>query len=249
MASSRLTAPPRAVLFDVYNTLMDVGQAPADAEDRWRRLFEEFLGAPPPYDRETFTERARRVVAQHHAGARASGIEWPEVLWPAIVAEIFPGLLRLPPDALADFIFRQMQISRSIRLADGAAECLRRFRGEGTVLGIASNAQAYTLRELDECLQTAGLERSLFDPALCFWSFEHGFSKPDPHVFRILTARLGSRGIPPAAALMAGDRLDNDILPALAHGWQVWQRRPPSSAGEYDGGDFRQLLDRFARCR
>ena len=58
----------------------------------------------------------------------------------------------------------------------------------------------------------------MFDPELRFWSFENGFSKPDPHVFRILTARLEARGISPSETLMVGDRFDNDIEPARAHG-------------------------------
>jgi HAD superfamily hydrolase (TIGR01549 family) len=119
-----------------------------------------------------------------------------------------------------------MQIGRTLRLAGHAADCLRRLNEDGVPLGIASNAQAYTLRELDAALRSAGLNLSMFDPGLRFWSFEHGFSKPDPHVFRILAARLEARGISPAETLMVGDRLDNDIEPARAFGWQTWQLVP-----------------------
>ena len=240
MAFPRLTA--RAVIFDVYGTLMDVGEPPADAEERWRGLFEEVLGSPPPLEREAFAKRTREAVAQHHAVARARGIAWPEVLWPAVVAEVLPGVSELPAARFADFIFRQMQIARSIRLTGGAAECLRGLRGNGMLLGIASNAQAYTLRELEAALRDAGLDLSLFDPELRFWSFEHGFSKPDPHVFQILATRLAARGVRAAETLMVGDRRDNDILPALAQGWQAWQRRSPPEPG-VAGGDLRQLLE------
>ena len=60
----------------------------------------------------------------------------------------------------------------------------------------------------------------LFERDLCVLSFEHGFSKPDPHVFRILTARLLAGGIRPGETLMVGDRLDNDILPEAAQEWE-----------------------------
>jgi FMN phosphatase YigB (HAD superfamily) len=76
----------------------------------------------------------------------------------------------------------------------------------------------------------------MFDRELRFWSFENGFSKPDPHVFRILTARLEARGISPAETLMVGDRLDNDIEPAKAQGWQTWQltaRKTHNAAGNW----------------
>ncbi|HEY5742061.1 MAG TPA: HAD hydrolase-like protein, partial [Terrimicrobiaceae bacterium] len=56
-----------------------------------------------------------------------------------------------------------------------------------------------------------------------FWSFVHGFSKPDPYVFQILRARLQNRHIEPSETLLIGDREDNDILPARAAGWNTWQ--------------------------
>jgi FMN phosphatase YigB (HAD superfamily) len=98
-------------------------------------------------------------------------------------------------------------------------ECVRR----GILLGIVSNAQAYTLRELRLALNHASLDPAIFQADLTFWSFQHGFSKPDPHVFQILGARLQNRGIEISAALMLGDRADNDILPARAAGWRTWQ--------------------------
>jgi hypothetical protein len=89
-------------------------------------------------------------------------------------------------------------------------------------------------------LQGAGLNLSQFDREVRFWSFENGFSKPDPHVFRILTARLEARGIRPAETLMVGDRLDNDIEPAQAFGWQTWQLVPVKQNAK--SGNWHDLL-------
>ena len=111
----------------------------------------------------------------------------------------------------------------------GVADTMRLLVKMGTLMGIASNAQAYTLRELSRELAVAGLDMGIFDPHLCFWSFEHGFSKPDPHVFRNLSARLQTRGINPENILMVGDRLDNDIEPALAQGWSGWHLNSDSA--------------------
>jgi len=133
-----------------------------------------------------------------------------------------------------EFLLRQVQASRTIELTAGTAALLRWLRERGLPLGIVSNAQAYTWRELELALAVHGLDLSLFERELCFLSFEHGFSKPDPHVFRILTARLEARGIRPAEILMVGDRLDNDIEPARACGWQTWQRTSPSD-GDWAG--------------
>lgn len=233
----------RAVIFDVYGTLLEVGPPPPDAGAQWAALFKETLGVDPPLSREAFSRRANEIIAREHAAARARGIGWPEVLWPAVVREALPPLAELTPPAFEEFIYRQMQTERTLRLQPGAARCLRGLRERGVRLGLASNSQAYTRRELEEHLRTAGLNADWFDPALCFRSFEHGFSKPDPHVFQLLTTRLQARGIAPDETLMVGDRLDNDIEPARAFGWQTWRllTAPPSDAPAGNVGGFDAL--------
>jgi len=230
----------RAVIFDIYTTILEVGRPPADADALWWRLFDETLGTKPPLTRTQFSVATAQVIARLHTKARACGIPWPEVQWPGVVMEVIPGLARVPAPKLDDFLLRQMQIGRTLRLADGAVQCLRGLNDQGRLLGLASNSQAYTLRELEAALSGAGLDLSIFDHDVRFHSFEHGFSKPDPHAFRILTARLEARGISPTETLMVGDRLDNDIEPARAFGWQTWQLT--ANAGRAPGtGDWRQL--------
>ena len=230
----------RAVVFDVYGTLLEVGFPPSDGDAGYQRLFEETLGTPPPVDRTEFSARTSQIVARLHAEARAHGIRWPEILWPAVVLEAVPSLARMSAIQFDEFLFRQMQTGRTLRLAEGAAVCLRYLKDNGVLLGIASNSQAYTLRELTGMLEGAGLNLDSFDRDVCFWSFENGFSKPDPHVFRILTARLEARGIGPAETLMVGDRLDNDLEPAREFGWQTWQLSAKQQGDR--SGNWRHLL-------
>lgn len=230
----------QAVIFDIYNTLLDVGPPPPDADERWRRLCRNELGAERPLSRLEFSIACNKVIAQLHEAARRRGIAWPEVDWPAVVGEVIPQVSQLSPQQQAEFHLAQIQTGHTTRMRAETAGMLRWLKERGLVLGIASNAQAYTRLELDAALQGHGLSMNLFDPGLCFWSFEHGFSKPDPHVFQILTVRLGSRGIGPAATLMVGDRLDNDIEPARAHGWSVWQLAPQT------GSDWAALRERLS---
>lgn len=213
----------RAVIFDVYGTLLEVGAPPKNADLLWERLFQSTLEAAPPFSRLEFSQRTSQVIARRHAYAKSLGIRWPEVLWPDVVLEVLPSLARLPANRRESFILQQMAMGRTLRLAPGAANCLRLLNEEGVLLGIASNSQAYTLRELAAELEGAGVNVSIFDPQLRFWSYENGYSKPDPHVFRMLMVRLMARGISPAETLMVGDRLDNDIEPARAFGWRTWQ--------------------------
>jgi FMN phosphatase YigB (HAD superfamily) len=216
----------RAVIFDIYGTLLEVGPPPPDADARWQLLWHDLLRAEPRLSRLQFSAACGQVIARHHKFAQARGIPWPEVHWPAVVFEVLPEVARLPHHEQEQFLFGQIQTGHSTRMAAGTATALRWLKDRPGLLGIASNAQAYTLRELTEALAAHELGMDLFESHLCFWSFEHGFSKPDPHVFQILTARLAALGISPRETLMIGDRLDNDIEPAQAYGWRTWQFGP-----------------------
>lgn len=235
----------RAVLCDIYKTLLDVGPAPADAGGRWDALCHRALPDANPLALDEFRAAAERAIAREHAGARDAGIPHPEVFWPDMAREAWPALAFLRPDALDDFLFEHAQLERRVRLMPGAGDVLRALAARGTILGLVSNSQPYTLRELDAALAAADLTRALFAPGLCFFSFDHGFSKPDPHVVRLLTARLRRIGIRPADALMVGDREDNDIVPARAAGFRTWQltgdKPGPRDGARDERGDWRAL--------
>lgn len=235
----------RAVIFDVYKTLLEVAPAPADAEMRWADLARETFGAPPRRGLAEFLAATEAVIAREHAAARGAGVAFPEVYWPEVVREVLPELTTLPDAAQDAFLLQQKALLHTVSLMPGAAEALALLRARGVPLGIASNAQPYTRHELGRALAPAGLDLAWFAPDLCFWSFAHGFSKPDPHVFRLLTARLRARGIAAADTLMVGDRLDNDIAPARAQGWRTWRLSSmPSDAESGDWLALRAFLER-----
>jgi putative hydrolase of the HAD superfamily len=200
------------------------------------------LQRPARLSRLEFSIACSKVIAQLHSDARSKGIAWPEVCWPLVVNEVVPEVSGLSETQKEEFVYRQIQTGHTTDLAPGVAETLRFVQRQGWLMGIASNAQRYTIRELTECLSHQGLALEVFEPDLCFWSCEHGFSKPDPHVFQILSARLEARGIFPAGTTMVGDRLDTDIEPARRHGWRTWQLSSLDQAGN---GNWQQLLEQL----
>lgn len=223
----------QAVICDIYKTLLDVGAPPDDAVPRWEQLCRNLgRGAEAPTLTE-FTAVTQRIIAREHLAAQAAGIRHPEIFWPTIACEAWPPLAVLKGPSLDDFLLAHAQLQRTVQLMPGAAEVLRTLMHRNVALGLISNSQPYTLRELDLACATAGLDRSLFLPDLSLLSFELGFSKPDPHIYRTLVARLARRGICPAQALVVGDRDDNDIQPARAQGFQTWHL---ASAGGTDSG-------------
>jgi FMN phosphatase YigB (HAD superfamily) len=235
----------RAVIFDIYGTVLQVGPPPAQADDLWQALFKDIFKKPPLQSRLDFSIACSRAITLRHNAAHARGITKPEILWPSIVAEVLPGFAKLKPTAQNNFVYRQMQIGRSLILVPGIAPALRWLVDQRCPLGIASNAQAYTLRELETLFKPEGLDLNIFQRDLRVWSFENGFSKPDPHVFQMLRARLEARNIPPQEALVVGDRLDNDVTPARQHGFQTWHLHNSSPEGQ--SGNAAKLRDFLAR--
>ncbi len=208
----------KAVICDVYRTILDVGPGPVDAEQRWAELHSAAFGETPVLSLAGFDSGCRAVVERDHSVAERLGVDFPEVVWRDVMRRVLPELGALSPKGEAEFLFQHMGLQRSLSVMAGASEFLAACRELGILLGIASNAQAYTLRELAD----NGVDLRWFEPELCVWSFESGFSKPNPHVFRMLSARLAHRGIAAHEVLMIGDREDNDVVPARAAGWKTF---------------------------
>jgi len=210
--------PVRAVIFDVYHTLLAVGAGPADADARWVDLWRSFLGTAPGLPLTEFDQSCRTVVEEDHAMKKPAGVNWPEVDWRRVATRAAGELSGLADAPLDAFLYGHARLARTTTAMPGAAAFLTEIRHRGILTGIASNAQRYTLTEL----AAAGIPAEGFAEDLGFWSYQQGFSKPDPAVFAWLGERLAARGILPEEGLMIGDRLDNDIQPAQAAGWQTW---------------------------
>jgi FMN phosphatase YigB (HAD superfamily) len=233
----------RAIIFDVYRTIIHIGLAPGDAPSRWESLCTDYLGQETA-DRLSLgevTTACDQVIGRDHDKARSVGINYPEVFWPEVMREVLPGLSRLAPEKQDTFMLEHILLLRNIQLMPGAVSLLKILHAKKLKLGIASNAQPYTLLELGSLLEPQNVKLDIFDPDLTFWSWENGFSKPSPLVFRILTARLKAQGIRPEEVLMVGDRVDNDVHPARAQGWQTWHLWDVPSSTEMPGGDWAAL--------
>jgi len=182
----------------VTTVFLDVGETLVDESRLWR-LWAEWMGVP--FD--TFRVELKSVIEErlHHRVVF-------ERLCPGFdvaaaraerVAIGFPADLPGPEDVYPD-----------------AAACLRRLRADGYRVGVAGNQPTGTewLRD------AAGLEADIFASSASW-----GVSKPSPAFFRrVLEASSG----PACEIAYVGDRLDNDVLPAIETGFiGVFLRRGP----------------------
>ncbi len=115
------------------------------------------------------------------------------------------------------------------KVRDGAREVVARL-AKSYRLGVLANQKPGGA----ERLQQRGLA-SYFE--LCLCSAELGMAKPDPAIFE---RALQQASCPPEKAVMIGDRIDNDIRPARAAGWQTMRLR----AGYFAGQQPRDEADR-----
>lgn len=182
---------PRAVLFDIYGTLLasTAGELHPDPG-------------------------LRDLITQAHA---ASPHPFPEIDIREIHAAIHPGLEAEEIEALA---LAHERNANPVAPMPGAAETLRQLAAKGIPLGLISNAQFYTVPILEQTLGYS-LTALGIDPDLCCFSYLERRAKPDPYLFEILRDKLAKRGIPAAGVLYIGNDVRNDIDPARATGFHT----------------------------
>ena len=256
--------PVKAVVCTIYGTLLECGRAPADADAAWTRLWRDKLQRPPRTGLAEFN-RAAGLALQTEANILAvRGVENPAPYWPAVAELLLPELRELPAESAADFLYTHAQLRRSVQLAAGAGITLRALAGRGVLLGLISNGQPHTPVELALALHapyapvesflplaaahgvfagdSAARELEIFTPPLCFWSYSHGFGKPNLHAFQHVATRLRARRIGADEVLMVGSDELNDLHPARRFGWRTWLITN-SPAGRASAGRWPDLAE------
>ncbi len=225
----------RAVLFDIYGTLLvcgsgDVGSLVKDAgEQAGEALRDAGFKAASARAGDRAVELLGRRIADEHLMLKRAGVEFPEVdirdVWEQILRDLEEELL-LQPESVPS---AESERQRAERLAveyecrvnpawsmPGLDITMNELRGPGLRLGVVSNAQFYTRLVFDAL---AGADWTVFDPDLCVLSYELREAKPSTRLFRVALDGLKSRyGILPAETLFVGNDMLNDVAAASASG-------------------------------
>jgi len=193
----------RAVLFDVDFTLCRPG--PELGPEGYERLGRQHGLVLDP----TRYPEAR-------AGALADLEKHPELdhdeeIWVRFTEDIVRGLGGEGPGVhrVALQIVRRWEAADNFELYDDAVPLLEELRRRGLRLGLVSN----TSRDLDTFVKHHGLDVDAWVS-----SGAHGKVKPSPAIFH---AALDLLGVKPAAAVMVGDSIEDDVEGARAVGMRA----------------------------
>lgn len=224
----RLTKMPdvRAVIFDVYGTLVisgsgDVGSADPTDHDALvgtSLTRAEIDTADGPSGFPT-TQDLHAVVTAINESNRSDACPKPEI------------------DIVAAWhqVFRQREIhvtdQKTVVLAavyeaasnptwpmPGAAELLAKLRDAGVPMGIVSNAQVFTPPLVQDLIGGRSFSEQGFDLDLCLFSNRYRQAKPGPRLFDALRSSLARRGLSPHQAVYVGNDMLNDVWAASMAG-------------------------------
>jgi len=205
---SAAPVPYRAVIFDIYGTLLNApagGIKPDPAADPVLREILRGFGHEPP---DSPSSALHHAVLRHHA---AAGVPFPEI----DLRVLWRDVLSLEPGTDITDLVRETEAAwHPARPMPGAERFIQQLARSGMSLGLLSNAQCNTLPSL-------GGISDLFAPELTILSYQQGIAKPSPELFQILTDRLAGRGITPGESLFIGNDPLHDIAAAAAQGFKT----------------------------
>jgi putative hydrolase of the HAD superfamily len=198
--------PPRAVVFDLYGTLID--DAPPDDYARFLAETARSIGADP----ERF-----RVAWEANDVARYTGPI--ESCFESICSEV--GI----SDFHAALDLRLERMRGLLVPRPDALQTLHELRGRGLGLGMISNASS----ELSGLWAESSLA-PLFDAAL--FSADEGMMKPDRRLYERMAELLG---VAPTECLFVGDGAYRELQGAEAVGMTAVLIRVPHDEWEHEG--------------
>ncbi len=138
-------------------------------------------------------------------------------------------------------------LSESGKVESDIKETFACFKKLGLKLGILSNTFV-TSRSLDKHLEQLGI-LEFFSERL--YSYQFGFRKPNPRIFKVAAERIGERA---ENILFVGDRINKDVAPALKMGMHAALisaytnegKKVPGGAWKIDSlGELPGLIEKF----
>lgn len=202
---------PKAILFDLDDTLFDHRRASAIALDAMHAAFAADL------PREEFAQHHAEVLEIFHRRFLAGEFTLDQARV-ARMRALFAAFGRDIDDTTADRVaaLYRAQHQSNRHLVEGACELLDALAPHCRLGIVTNNSTAEQIEKL-RALNIAGY----FDTIVI--SEDAGVTKPDPRIFAIALERIGAK---PHETVFIGDSLPNDIIGATGAGMAaVWLSR------------------------
>lgn len=224
----------RAVVFDVYGTLISSGVGDislATEQDRDQALKATLLDAEIEITNQAaeiaFDKRLHSFIKQAQNERSQQGITYPEVeireVWQRFLQSLQEERLissKAPIDTNTLIVDYESRINPT-QAMPGLAETLDNINERGFALSIISNAQFYTPL-LFETFLNQDLNALNFCPQCSVWSYQEREGKPSARLYEIASERLMTHhGIEASEVLYIGNDQRNDIWPAQLVGFKT----------------------------
>lgn len=221
----------RAVLFDVYGTILvarqgEVGaHSPTPAKAALAALRAAgFKQLSPDLGPQTARLLAQTIAADH-TNKKKAGVFYPEVDIREIWLKVLKKLIRkkaltgtCTSQALEQLAMEYECRTNPVWPMPGLNRTLQTLAQAGMKIALVSNAQFYTPLLLD-ALPGTGWQQARFDPDLAAWSWQLAEAKPSKRLVQHSLRALRKRhGINPEQTIMIGNDMLNDMLPAAQTG-------------------------------
>ena len=220
-ASGSIKKPIRAILFDIYGTLIISGSGGINAicsqtKNRGKidALFKKYSIGLSIDEAYTLFVKA---VKEQHLELKKKGVDYPEI----VVEKIWMELLGLDNLTTAKkFTIEFEFITNPVYPMPDFKKTIKYFSDKKICLGIISNAQFYTPLIIEWFLG-ADLIQSGFNDKLLFFSYKFGYAKPSSHLFKLAKKSLKAKNLHPSSVLYVGNDMLNDIYTAKKEGFQT----------------------------
>lgn len=228
----------RAVIFDIYGTLLVSSSGDIDQAEISTKNLEEALKAsnievidPNSNALEHILHDFEYTIKICHQEAKKNQVPFPEIdilsIWEIVLIHARrKGLLNFNGDAN---IMRMTCVfeflSNKVYPMPGMKEVIHKLKQKNIPLGIVSNAQFYTPVLMNYFLNdTVGLNEEIksFDPDLTVFSYKLGIGKPDTNLFKELIPILDKEyNLKPEEVLFVGNDMLKDIYTSSEVGFKT----------------------------